>query len=168
MLAQGALGVVDKGEVTTELRQAIQAAPLGRPYLSTRLRPLVAPSTTLAWHELSPREMDVAWLLSEGLTLPQIAKHAQRNIATIRRCRHRVLRKLGLFHPRQLQDYLRVVGLPHRSVVIGRIDHRVSAPHGATRDDTATPRCPLLKHVGTLCKISADVACLRPLMKRSC
>ena len=99
----GALGYVNKANVSRTILDAIDSVLRGVPYfppevqqnLLRRARGQAAkPTTPLA--ALSPREIEILRMIGEGLTKQQIAERIGRSANTVEAHRTNIKRKLGL------------------------------------------------------------------------
>lgn len=119
LLKSGVLGLFDKHQPFTELRQAARSAGKGQHYLSPSFRHLLdnrlLPATPLRAADvatlLSPRELEVVRLFVQGLSGRDIARCLNRSEKTISRQKRTAMDKLGLGHDGALVDYAKGVGL---------------------------------------------------------
>jgi DNA-binding NarL/FixJ family response regulator len=120
-LQQGARGFLIKGSFKEELLLAIQAVHRGATYLSpavseTILSDLAHPASHSLPHpisQLTPRELEVLQLISEGHTNAEIAEMLEVSVKTIERHRTSLMSKLDV---RNVVDLIRVA-LKHRLIV---------------------------------------------------
>ena len=100
LLAAGASGYVGKAGDAKELLRAIRDVTLGRKYLA----PTVAQNLALAgigggnspFDECSPREIEIALLLVQGLPQQEIARRLSLSPKTVNTHKSRMFEKLGL------------------------------------------------------------------------
>ena len=64
------------------------------------------------WAQLTPREQQVAWLMAQGCTNPQIAERLFISRETVKSHAGSVLRKLELRSRRELRRYARYLEMP--------------------------------------------------------
>jgi two-component system response regulator NreC len=104
MLDTGAAGYLLKDCAFEELDRAIHAVLAGGKYLSPEIARIVIDLSRYQWVErqhpdlsgLSPREIEVIKLITEGKSTKQIASALQVSIKTIEVHRRRILKKLGI------------------------------------------------------------------------
>ncbi len=100
LLEAGAFGYVGKGGDATELLRAIRDVARGRRYLSSSIAQHLALSGIDGSHspfdELSPREMEVALLLVQGLRQEEIARRLSLSAKTINTHKTRMFEKLSI------------------------------------------------------------------------
>ena len=108
-LEAGTTAFLDNRSTHHELRLAIKAAMDGEAYLSTAIYAKVIANLN-DWKKhglpggqepaghLPPREREVAQLIAEGLTCPQIAERLCISYNTVRRHRMSLMTKLGLIN----------------------------------------------------------------------
>jgi len=119
MLDVGARGYIVKSAAGVELKQGIRSMVEGRSYLCTEVTALVADSlrsrrSASAASEkpsLSRREIQVATLLAEGKTAPDIAVQLHISPSTVDVHRRNLMRKLGLHNVVDLTRYAIRTGL---------------------------------------------------------
>lgn len=98
----GAYGYINKGSATTELKNAINNAMVGRRYISLTQAELLAevihdsPGAKPLHHALTERECQVACLITSGMTLTRIADTLSKSVSTISTYRARIPEKLQL------------------------------------------------------------------------
>lgn len=104
MIKAGALGYILKDALVDEMLQAIRRVAHGEYYLGTRITRQVIDKFVLRQDEsqasmlsvLTPREREVAQLLSEGYSTRHIAKRLFVSVKTVDTHRYQVLKKLDL------------------------------------------------------------------------
>lgn len=116
MLDAGACGYIAKSTAGTELKQGIHSVFEGRKYLCSQAAALVAGSSRPAPGEsgnqpLSRRELQVATLLAEGKTAPEIAAELYISQSTVDVHRRNLMRKLELHNVVDLTKYAIRTGL---------------------------------------------------------
>lgn len=116
MLDAGAHGYIAKSTAGTELKQGIHNVFEGRRYLCSQVAALVADSSRPAHEEsgkqpLSRRELQVATLLAEGKTAPDIATELHISPSTVDVHRRNLMRKLELHNVVELTKYAIRTGL---------------------------------------------------------
>ncbi|MFZ2302370.1 MAG: response regulator transcription factor [Gallionella sp.] len=119
MLDAGACGYIAKSTAGTELKQGIHSVFEGRHYLCSQVAALVANNLrgTLSAsgkpgnQPLSRRELQVATLLAEGKTAPDIATELHISPSTVDVHRRNLMRKLGLHNVVELTKYAIRTGL---------------------------------------------------------
>lgn len=119
MLDAGASGYIAKSAAGGELKQGIRNAVAGRSYLCSEAGALVAdglrdrrpPSGPADVRSLSRREIQVATLLAEGKSAPDIAGELHIAPGTVDVHRRNLMRKLGLHSVVDLTKYAIRTGL---------------------------------------------------------
>lgn len=119
MLDVGASGYIVKSAAGGELKQGIRSVVQGRHYLCAEVAALVADSmrsprstSTRDIHRpLSRRELQVATLLAEGKTAPDIANELHISPSTVDVHRRNLMRKLELHNVVDLTKYAIRTGL---------------------------------------------------------
>ena len=100
LLAAGASGYVGKGGDAQELVRAIHDVALGRRYLGTTIAQNLALSnlegSESPFDALSPRELEVALLLTQGLRQEEIARRLCLSAKTINTHKARLFEKIGI------------------------------------------------------------------------
>jgi two-component system invasion response regulator UvrY len=109
-LKYGASGYLTKTSAPEELISAIHKVSSGEKYISASLAGKLAEnfideSNTIFHPVLSPREMDVLILFSEGMTVVQIASKLSLSPKTVSTYRSRLLNKLNLKTTSELIRY---------------------------------------------------------------
>lgn len=119
MLDVGARGYIVKSAAGAELKQGIRSVVEGRSYLCAEVAALVADSLRsrrsaqgpVEKPSLSRRETQVATLLAEGKTAPDIATQLHISPSTVDVHRRNLMRKLGLHNVVDLTRYAIRTGL---------------------------------------------------------
>lgn len=111
VLKAGANGFVHKGSDPAELLRAVGVLEEGQIYVSHELSSAVVGRVVkggaAAPHDaLSKREMEVMYLLGQGMTITAIALKMELNVNTVSTYRARILEKLGLDSTLQLMRYI--------------------------------------------------------------
>ena len=100
LLEAGASGYLGKGGDATELIRAIHDVVLGRRYLGTNVAQNLALSNLEGngspFDALSPRETEVALLLTQGLRQEEIAKRLSLSAKTVNTHKSRLFEKIGI------------------------------------------------------------------------
>ncbi|HUH91366.1 MAG TPA: response regulator [Lysobacter sp.] len=100
LLEAGAFGYVGKGGDATELLRAVRDVARGRRYLASNIAQHLALSALDGSHspfdELSPRELEVALLLVQGLRQEEIARRLSLSAKTINTHKTRMFEKLAI------------------------------------------------------------------------
>lgn len=101
LLEAGAAGYLSKEQGYRELTQAIQAIFQGHRYISADMARVLAlrnvePNKKIAFDELSPKEMEVVLLISNGLTAEETANHLHIATKTVHSYRYRIFEKLNV------------------------------------------------------------------------
>jgi DNA-binding NarL/FixJ family response regulator len=112
ILRAGACAYVLKANAYRELRRAIQAALVGKGFLSEELAGIVVDavrssgaSEASAYEILGAREREVLQLLGEGWTSPQIGARLHIATSTVETHRRNIMRKLNLRSVADLTRY---------------------------------------------------------------
>jgi two-component system NarL family response regulator len=119
MLDVGARGYIAKSAAGAELKQGIRSVVEGRSYLCPQVTALVtdslrtrrSPSGDPDDHPLSRREIQVATLLAEGKSAPDIANELHISPSTVDVHRRNLMRKLKLHNVVDLTKYAIRTGL---------------------------------------------------------
>lgn len=119
MLDVGASGYIVKSAAGVELKQGIRSVVEGRSYLCAEVTALIADGLRSRRSEsassdkpsLSRREIQVATLLAEGKTAPDIAAQLHISPSTVDVHRRNLMRKLGLHNVVDLTRYAIRTGL---------------------------------------------------------
>jgi two-component system NarL family response regulator len=118
MLDVGASGYIAKSAAGAELKQGIRNVVAGRSYLCSEVAALVADglrdrnsATGPETHVLSRREVQVATLLAEGKSAPDIAAELHIAPSTVDVHRRNLMRKLDLHNVVELTRYAIRTGL---------------------------------------------------------
>lgn len=100
LLEAGAFGYVGKGGDATELVRAVRDVARGRRYLASNIAQYLALSglegDDSPFDELSPRELEVALLLAQGLRQEEIARRLSLSAKTINTHKSRMFDKLAI------------------------------------------------------------------------
>ena len=100
LIEAGAHGYVGKGAGAEELLRAVRAVAAGRRYLASGIAQALALSGLDAeaspFDALSPRELEVAMLLSRGLRQEDIARRLSLSAKTVNTHKSRLFDKLGI------------------------------------------------------------------------
>lgn len=100
LLEAGAAGYVGKGGEASELLRAVRAVARGKRYLANSIAQNLALSGIGAnvspFDTLSPREMEVALLLTQGLRQEAIARRLSLSAKTVNTHKTRLFDKLGI------------------------------------------------------------------------
>jgi len=113
MLRAGASGYVLKNSAFGELELAIRTVLANRTYLSPKIADLIvkeyvhhlANAEPSVFSILTPRELEVLQLLSEGKTTKEIAFSLQVSVKTIETYRQQIMAKLGVHSIAELTKY---------------------------------------------------------------
>ena len=110
-LDAGAVGYLPKDSAPDEILAAIRRASAGERYLSPMLAEKLLNGTVLSARQLlhdalSAREFEVMRMLSQGLSLTEIAECLHLSPKTVSTYRARVLEKLGLRHNADITRYV--------------------------------------------------------------
>lgn len=99
LMAAGAHAYVGKGCDAAELLRAIREAARGKRYLASDVAQhmaLAGPEAESPFESLSPREMEVAKLLCQGLKLEEIGRRLHLSGKTVATHKYRLLDKLAI------------------------------------------------------------------------
>ncbi len=100
MLEAGASGYVGKGGDATELLRAVRDVARGKRYLASNIAQNLALSGIggdgSPFDSLSPRELEVAMLLTQGLRQEEIARQLSLSAKTVNTHKSRLFQKLGV------------------------------------------------------------------------
>lgn len=99
LMAAGAHAYVGKGCDAAELLRAIREAARGKRYLASDVAQhmaLAGPESDSPFENLSPREMEVAKLLCQGLKLEEIGRRLHLSGKTVATHKYRLLDKLAI------------------------------------------------------------------------
>ncbi len=100
LLEAGASGYISKGCNAQELLRAVRDASMGRRYLGSNIAQNLALSTVEGsaspFDSLSPRELEVALLLTQGLRQEDIARRLSLSAKTINTHKARLFEKMGI------------------------------------------------------------------------
>ena len=100
LLEAGACGYIGKAGDATELLRAVREVARGKRYLGTNVAQNMALSNVggseSPFDELSPRELEVAMLLIQGLRQEDIAKRLSLSAKTVNTHKTRLFQKVGI------------------------------------------------------------------------
>lgn len=103
LIAAGVHGFVDKTEPLDYVLQAVESVTKGGMYFATQVPPksgagaaAVSPEAVAALKELSEREIEVARLVSQGLTSKEVAVKLDLSVRTVEKHRANIMEKLGV------------------------------------------------------------------------
>lgn len=100
VLEAGAAGYIGKGCDAQELLRAVRDVAMGRRYLGTSIAQNLALSTVEGngspFDNLSPRELEVALLLTQGLRQEDIARRLSLSAKTVNTHKARLFEKMGI------------------------------------------------------------------------
>lgn len=100
LLEAGAAGYIGKGCDAQELLRAVRDVAAGRRYLGTSIAQNLALSTVEGngspFDNLSPRELEVALLLTQGLRQEDIARRLSLSVKTVNTHKARLFEKMGI------------------------------------------------------------------------
>lgn len=105
----GVLGILSVHSSMSEINEAINAAKDDKVWVSPCLRdsiPMAGKKGGDAAQDLSPRELQVASLVSQGLTSKQISQQLCLSEKTVETHRYRIFRKLRIHHCVELTKYM--------------------------------------------------------------
>jgi len=102
LIAAGVHGFVDKTEPLDYVLQAIESVMKGGMYFATHVPPksgvggVVSPEALAVLRGLSEREIEVARLVSQGLTSKEVAVKLNLSVRTVEKHRANIMDKLGV------------------------------------------------------------------------
>jgi DNA-binding NarL/FixJ family response regulator len=103
LIAQGVHGFVDKTEPLHYVLQAVETVMKGGMFFASNVPPTqgaaeepVAPEVLAAITQLSPREIEVARLVSQGRTSKEVASQLDLSVRTVEKHRANIMDKLGV------------------------------------------------------------------------
>lgn len=105
ILATGVYAVINKQSLATELTQCLKALLNGQPRIASAAIPAQRKT------ELSPKELEVVRLLSQGKTVNHIAAMLNRTKQTISAQKKSAMNKIGVSSDAELFEYLHSSGL---------------------------------------------------------
>jgi DNA-binding NarL/FixJ family response regulator len=136
----GAAGCIGKGASYAELVQAIRVVMASQTYLPPALVSVLANShrarsmpVRAASILLTPRELELVQLISEGYSTQQIAGRLHISAKTVATHRENVLNKLNLTGIAQLTRYALREGLSSLEVACNAAEHRVTRTAAVSR-----------------------------------
>ncbi|GAB2517175.1 response regulator [Lysobacter humi (ex Lee et al. 2017)] len=125
LIEAGAAGYVGKGGDANELLRAVRDVARGKRYLASSVAQNLALSgiggSGSPFDECSPRELEIALLLVQGLRQEQIAKRLNLSPKTVNTHKSRMFEKLGL----AISD---TVGLARLAAQYGLVDQASAIP----------------------------------------
>ncbi|WP_233264165.1 response regulator transcription factor [Lysobacter panacisoli] len=107
-------GLVSKADTVKELPMAVQAATVGRQYISVSVKrqfDLARTEAPGATTTLSRREAEVMRLFASGNTVSEIARQLNRSVKTVSSQKVEAMRKLGVKSDLEFYSYAREHGL---------------------------------------------------------
>jgi len=124
LIAEGVNGFVDKTEPLNYVLQAVDAVMRGGMFFAAHLQPkagtVAAPAVAgvasggpalAAIKNLSPREIEVARLVSEGLSSKEVASRLNLSVRTVEKHRANIMDKLGVREVASLVRYCVQAGI---------------------------------------------------------
>lgn len=122
LIAEGVSGFVDKTEPLTYVLQAVDAVMKGGMFFAANVPPksggVIRPAgvtiggpALAAIQTLSPREIEVARLVSEGLSSKEVASRLNLSVRTVEKHRANIMDKLGVREVASLVRYCVQAGL---------------------------------------------------------
>jgi DNA-binding NarL/FixJ family response regulator len=122
LIEAGASGYVGKGGDSTELVRAVRDVARGKRFLASRIAQTLALSGLggdgTPFDELSPRELEIAMLLVQGLRQEEIARRLSLSPKTVNTHKSRLFAKLGIEDSIALARLASQYGLADPSQVI--------------------------------------------------
>jgi two-component system capsular synthesis response regulator RcsB len=111
IMATGVAGLVDKTSDVMEIPQAVVAAFRGEQYLSKNVEALIGRQHSFGvkhgtLKDLSPRELEILTLFSQGMSVSDIARNTRRGMSTVSQQKASAMRKLGLSSDSQIFAYV--------------------------------------------------------------
>ena len=123
LIEAGASGYVGKGGNAAELLRAVRTVAAGRRFLASGVAQKLAlygmDGNQSPFEALSPREMEVAMLLTQGLRQEDIARRLSLSAKTVNTHKSRLFDKLGIKHPIALARLASQYGLVDPADVVG-------------------------------------------------
>jgi two-component system capsular synthesis response regulator RcsB len=112
IVACGVLGLVDKNADATEIPHAVNAAARGDTYYSKNVDALIGRHRSIdikrgTLEDLSPRELEIMRLFSDGMSVSDISRTTGRGMSTVSQQKASAMRKLGLTTDAQVFAYVR-------------------------------------------------------------
>jgi two-component system capsular synthesis response regulator RcsB len=112
IVASGVLGLVDKNSDAMEIPQAVAAAGRGEAFFSKNVNGLIGRHRSIdikrgTLEDLSPRELEIMKLFSEGMSVSEISRSTGRGMSTVSQQKASAMRKLGLTSDAQVFAYVR-------------------------------------------------------------
>jgi DNA-binding NarL/FixJ family response regulator len=144
LLGAGASGYVGKGGDAGELLRAVRDVARGKRYLSSAIAQNLALSGIdggrTPFDDLSPREMEIALLLVQGLRQEDIARRLSLSAKTVNTHKTRLFEKLGINDSIALARLVSQYGLADPALVVGTAVSVGVAGTGAPAGDVADHR----------------------------
>ena len=123
LIEAGASGYVGKGGNAAELLRAVRTVAAGRRFLASGVAQKLAlygmDGNQSPFEALSPREMEVAMLLTQGLRQEDIARRLSLSAKTVNTHKSRLFDKLGIKDPIALARLASQYGLVDPADVVG-------------------------------------------------
>jgi DNA-binding NarL/FixJ family response regulator len=112
-IAAGAHGFISKSEPSSQILEAIRQVLAGKRYLSAKVVEHIVngfahqkqPESGRPIDRLSNRELEVFWLIGQGLSTTEIAERLTISVKTVETHREKIKRKLGLSSAGELMRY---------------------------------------------------------------
>lgn len=98
VLRMGALGYINKNEKDAELKAALKTILAGNVYTSAKMRHVLLNQKDDAsvFNQLTPRELDIIYLLLQGKGMQEISKQLSIHSSTTSTLKGRAFKKLGV------------------------------------------------------------------------
>lgn len=120
-IACGAHGFISKGEPSSHILEAIRQVLAGKRYLSAQVVEHIVngfahqkqPESGRSIDSLSNRELEVFWLIGQGLSTHEVAKRLTISVKTVETHREKIKRKLGLTSAGELMRHAVQFNLEH-------------------------------------------------------
>lgn len=106
----GASGYILKSECFTEIELALAAINEGRTYFGPRIEEILNERSSLQEPRLSPRELEVAKLVSQGKTNKEIGKDLNCSEFTIKTHKANLMRKIGAHNAVEISNWVHKKG----------------------------------------------------------
>lgn len=112
IVACGVLGLVDKNADAMEIPHAVNAAARGDTFFSKNVDALIGRRRSIdikrgTLEDLSPRELEIMKLFSDGMSVSDISRSTGRGMSTVSQQKASAMRKLGLTTDAQVFAYVR-------------------------------------------------------------
>ncbi|MBL0609280.1 response regulator [Aeromonas jandaei] len=114
LIQSGISGLLLKKSVIGELSDAIRQVLLGRTYIGSSVKMLLAEAglpQQAGINQLTPKETEVVRLLASGMSVTQAADYLHRSIKTISTQKKSAMQRLGISSDSALFEYARSSGL---------------------------------------------------------